>query len=161
MLNPKDIKLEIYICRPWVKHSDIKLETNHCLPFLILLSHWKLHSTQHTYHPTTYKMNLEISLLAQISLGLLFLCSLITQYVRRSGRKQPPGTDLICAELCIRPFNSSLLGPRGHDFCVGHDNAHQKGLWSHQRKTTDWERLEIPSRKLDIPREHFIQRWAR
>ena len=28
------------------------------------------------------------------------------------------------------------------------------------RKTTDWERLEISSRKLEIPREHFIQRWA-
>ena len=29
------------------------------------------------------------------------------------------------------------------------------------RKTTDWERLEISSRKLEIPREHFMQRWAR
>ena len=28
------------------------------------------------------------------------------------------------------------------------------------RKTTEWERLEISSRKLEIPREHFIQRWA-
>ena len=27
------------------------------------------------------------------------------------------------------------------------------------RKTTEWERLEI-SRKLEIPREHFMQRWA-
>ena len=26
---------------------------------------------------------------------------------------------------------------------------------------TEWERLEIPSRKLEIPREHFMQRWAR
>ena len=24
-----------------------------------------------------------------------------------------------------------------------------------------WERLEISSRKLAIPREHFMQRWAR
>ena len=45
MLNPRGIKLEIYICRPWVKHSGVKLETNHCLPFLILLSHWNRHST--------------------------------------------------------------------------------------------------------------------
>ena len=29
-----------------------------------------------------------------------------------------------------------------------------------QRKTTEWERLEISSRKSEIPREHFIQRWA-
>ena len=28
------------------------------------------------------------------------------------------------------------------------------------RKTTEWERLEISSRKLGIPREHFMQRWA-
>ena len=26
---------------------------------------------------------------------------------------------------------------------------------------TEWERLEITSRKLEIPREHFMQRWAR
>ena len=36
--------------------------------------------------------------------------------------------------------------------------------WSVQRnrgKIIDWERLEISSRKLEIPREHFMQRWAR
>ena len=26
---------------------------------------------------------------------------------------------------------------------------------------TEWERSEISSRKLEIPREHFMQRWAR
>ena len=30
-----------------------------------------------------------------------------------------------------------------------------------QRKATERERLEISSRKLEIPREHFMQRWAR
>ena len=30
-----------------------------------------------------------------------------------------------------------------------------------QRKTTEWERLEISSRKLEIPREHFMPRWPR
>ena len=29
-----------------------------------------------------------------------------------------------------------------------------------QRKTIEWERLEISSRKLKIPREHFRHRWA-
>ena len=29
-----------------------------------------------------------------------------------------------------------------------------------QRKTIEWERLEITSRKLEIPRECFMQRWA-
>ena len=28
------------------------------------------------------------------------------------------------------------------------------------RKTIEWERLEISSRTLKIPREHFMQRWA-
>ena len=28
-------------------------------------------------------------------------------------------------------------------------------------KTTEWERLEISSRKLEITRERFMQRWAR
>ena len=27
-----------------------------------------------------------------------------------------------------------------------------------QRKTVEWESLEISSRKLDIPKEHFMQR---
>ena len=30
-----------------------------------------------------------------------------------------------------------------------------------ERKIIEWERLEISSRKLEIPREHFMQRWAR
>ena len=29
-----------------------------------------------------------------------------------------------------------------------------------QRKTIEWEKLEISSRKLEIPREHFMQRWS-
>ena len=41
----------------------------------------------------------------------------------------------------------------------------KKAFLSHQekkqRRTTEWERLEISSRKLQIPREHFMQRWAR
>ena len=29
-----------------------------------------------------------------------------------------------------------------------------------QRKIIEWERLEISSKKLEIPREHLMQRWA-
>ena len=29
-----------------------------------------------------------------------------------------------------------------------------------QRKTIAWERLEISSSKLELPREYFMQRWA-
>ena len=28
------------------------------------------------------------------------------------------------------------------------------------RKTKEWEKLDISSRKLEIPREDFMQRWA-
>ena len=28
------------------------------------------------------------------------------------------------------------------------------------RKTTEWEKLEISSRQLEITREHFMQRWT-
>ena len=27
-------------------------------------------------------------------------------------------------------------------------------------KTIEWERLEVASRKLEIPRGHFMERWA-
>ena len=41
----------------------------------------------------------------------------------------------------------------------------KKAFFSDQCKeveeTTEWERLEISSRKSEIPREHFMQRWAR
>ena len=29
-----------------------------------------------------------------------------------------------------------------------------------KRKKTEWERLEISLRKLEVPKEHFMQRWA-
>ena len=32
-----------------------------------------------------------------------------------------------------------------------------KEFWS---KTIEWERLEISSRKLETPRDHFMQRWV-
>ena len=32
--------------------------------------------------------------------------------------------------------------------------------WKEIEETTEWERLEISSRNLEIPREYFMQRWA-
>ena len=32
--------------------------------------------------------------------------------------------------------------------------------WKEIEENKEWERLEISSRKLEIPREHFMQRWA-
>ena len=41
----------------------------------------------------------------------------------------------------------------------------KKAFFSDQCKEieekTEWERLEISSRKSEIPKEHFMQRWAR
>ena len=36
----------------------------------------------------------------------------------------------------------------------------KKAFFSDQCKEIEWERLEISSRKLEIPREHFMQGWA-
>ena len=40
----------------------------------------------------------------------------------------------------------------------------KKAFFSDQCKeieeTIEWERLEISSKKLEIPREHFVQKWA-
>ena len=35
----------------------------------------------------------------------------------------------------------------------------KKAFLSDQRKTIEWERLEISIRKLEIPSEHFMKRW--
>ena len=36
----------------------------------------------------------------------------------------------------------------------------KKAFLSEQYKDVEWERLEISSGKLEIPREHFKQRWT-
>ena len=47
----------------------------------------------------------------------------------------------------------------------GIERRDKKAFLSDQCKeieeTIEWESLEISSRKLEIPREHFMQRWAR
>ena len=46
----------------------------------------------------------------------------------------------------------------------GIERRDKKAFLSDQCKeieeTIEWESLEISSRKLEIPREHFMQRWA-
>ena len=37
----------------------------------------------------------------------------------------------------------------------------KKAFFSDQCKEIEWERLGISSRKSEIPKEHFMQRWAR
>ena len=41
-----------------------------------------------------------------------------------------------------------------------HKKAFLRDQWKKWQKTIEWERLEISSRKLEIQREYFMQRWA-
>ena len=42
-----------------------------------------------------------------------------------------------------------------------HLNAEFQRVARRDKKTfSEWERLEISSRKSEIPKEHFMQRWA-
>ena len=40
------------------------------------------------------------------------------------------------------------------------EKAFLSDQWKEIEETIEWESLEISSRKLEIPREHFMQRWA-
>ena len=42
---------------------------------------------------------------------------------------------------------------------VRRDKAFLSDQWK-EKKRTEWKRLEMSSRKLEIPRERFMQRWA-
>ena len=59
----------------------------------------------------------------------------------------------------IYPFDGEFQGIARRDKKAFLSNQ-CGGKKKQQRKTTEWERLEISSRKLEIPREHFMQRWA-
>ena len=41
-----------------------------------------------------------------------------------------------------------------------HKKAFLRGQCKEIEETIEWETLEISSRKSEIPREHFMQRWA-
>ena len=61
--------------------------------------------------------------------------------------------------LYLKDFDYTLLAILEQRDSEGNLNAEMKHQLEIQR--TKWERLEISSRKLEIPREHFMQRWAR
>ena len=43
---------------------------------------------------------------------------------------------------------------------IARRDKNQRSMQRNRGKTIEWERLEIFSRKLEIPREHFMQRWT-
>ena len=60
----------------------------------------------------------------------------------------------LCCGLCWWKWWGWGLIPFTY-FCAQVERQPKK-----ERKTTEWERLEISSRKLEIPMEHIMQRWA-
>ena len=52
------------------------------------------------------------------------------------------------------------LNPEFQRIARRHKKAFLSGQCKEIEENIEWERLEIFSRKLEIPREHFMQRWA-
>ena len=46
------------------------------------------------------------------------------------------------------------------DHFLSYSELHSLPQCKEIEETIEWERLEISSRKLEIPREYFMQRWA-
>ena len=63
-------------------------------------------------------------------------------------------------------YKKGLHDKDNHDGVVTHTRLACCSLWSCKESdrtewlTIEWEKLEISSRKLEIPREYFMQRWA-
>nr|WP_251717893.1 hypothetical protein [Lactobacillus agrestimuris] len=100
----------------------------------------------------------------------------VTLY-RRQGSRASPGKEMqkakwLSGEALQIAVKRREVKSKGEKERYKHLNAEfqriarrdKKAFLSDQCKEieerTEWERLEISSRKLEIPREHFMQRWA-
>ena len=70
------------------------------------------------------------------------------------GRKKEPSRPSLKAE-CILNAEFQRIARRDKKAFL-----RDQGKETEKKKKIEWERLEISSRKLEIPREHFMQRWA-
>ena len=75
----------------------------------------------------------------------------LTNSCEKKGSKKQTGKGKIYSFECRVPKNSKEREIRKPSPGISAKK---------QRKTTEWERLEISSRKSEIPKEHFMQRWA-
>ena len=78
----------------------------------------------------------------------------------------------LSAEALQRAVKRREAKNKGEKARYKHLNAEFQGIARRDKKAffsdqckeieenKEWERLEISSRKLEIPREHFMQRWA-
>ena len=101
------------------------------------------------------------------------VCDIVQETVIKTiPRKRKPKRQSGCLR---RPYKSLRIEEKlksGEKERYTHLNAEfqriarrdKKALLSNQckeiGKTIEWERLDIYSRKLEIPREHFMQRWV-
>ena len=108
-----------------------------------------------------------------MSYGMRF----VTLYRRQGSRPSPLGKKCkkakwLSGEALQIAVKRRELKSKGEKERYKHLNAEfqriarrdKKAFLSNQGKEieekTEWEGLEISSRKLEIPREHFMQRWA-
>ena len=103
--------------------------------------------------------------------GLRFVTLYRRQKPRPSPRKRSAKMQNGCLRRPYKAVKTREVKSKGEKKRYKHLNAEfqriartdKKAFLSDQckyRKITEWERLEISSRKLKIPREHFRHRWA-
>ena len=93
----------------------------------------------------------------------------MTLYRRQGSRPFPRERNAKKQNGCLRrPYNSfektgsekQRRKGKIHPFEFRVPNNRKERSVQRERKTIEWERRAISYRKLEIPREHFMQRWA-
>ena len=81
---------------------------------------------------------------------------IIGDWNAKVGSQETPG---VTGKFCLGVQNEA--GQRLREFCQENSLLIANTLFQkHKRRLYTWTSLEISSRKLEIPREHFMQRWA-
>ena len=87
------------------------------------------------------------------NIDVLFI---IGDWNAKVGSQETPG---VTGKFCLGVQNEA--GQRLREFCQENSLLIANTLFQkHKRRLYTWTSLEISSRKLEIPREHFMQRWA-
>ena len=96
----------------------------------------------------------------------------MTLYMRQGSRPSPWKRNAKKQNGCLGKKKRRKAKSKGEKERYSHLNAEfqriarrdKKAFLSDQckeiEKTIEWQRLEISSGKLEIPKEHFVERWA-